>query len=565
MVMMPAIKNTLINNKKQQLRDIIHIAYSIIEEHHHNALKNQLNLEETKKNLLHELKNLRYGGDLKEYIWVNTIEPVMLMHPFLDSLEGKYVGDFEDPAGKRLFWEMVLISKDKKEGFINYQWQWKDDTSKIIPKLSYVKVYEPWNWIVGTGVYMADIEEEMNNVRYKLNILIWGLILILLLVLVFILWSDIKIVKRKEKVELALQYSESRYKTYMNNAPEGIAILNPSFEIIESNQKFKDSFHKTSPIPQDLNSFLKLTPNEFNALKTKIANRGKYSREVVHYYNKKRENYLLDLSAIPDNCFIAFFVNITNLKIYEEELIKSKLKAEQSDKLKSAFLANMSHEIRTPVNGILGFVRLLEKNNVSKHKRKEYLEIIDLSTKQLLILISDIIDISKIESGLLQVNYTYFDVYETLIGMYKFFKHKVNELNPSLSFSLSCSDSIKGLKIYSDEIRFKQVILNLLNNALKFTPTGKIILGCTRTANQFHFFVEDTGIGIEAELQDKIFDRFTQALDEDGIFQKGTGLGLAISKGIAELLGGKLEVRSTKNRGSRFTFTLNSPIKEANP
>ncbi|HEY4787517.1 MAG TPA: ATP-binding protein [Bacteroidales bacterium] len=241
------------------------------------------------------------------------------------------------------------------------------------------------------------------------------------------------------------------------------------------------------------------------------------------------------------------------------ELYKAKKKAEESDKLKSAFLANMSHEIRSPMNAILGFGELLRGSDLTQEKRKEYIDIIQSKGNQLLRLINDIIDLSKIESDTIVVNPEPFQLnqlFDELLVTYKrVLNHEEKNETIKLSFHKGLTDTKSWVK--TDATRLRQILSNLLDNAVKFTPKGEIIAGYDLIENNMlQFYVRDTGIGIPKEKQSVIFERFRQVSDDRSLQYGGTGLGLSIVKSLVELLGGKIWVTSTQDIGSQFNFTL---------
>ncbi len=259
---------------------------------------------------------------------------------------------------------------------------------------------------------------------------------------------------------------------------------------------------------------------------------------------------------------IGVHTDITERKKAELELIKSREKAEESDKLKSAFLANISHEIRTPLNAIVGFSDLLIKSNVSKEKKEKFQRIIRLNNKALTSLINDIIDISKIEANQLKLLFSDSNISELLIEIKDTFNEiKKDEGKENIDIIYKPDEKHKDLVLNTDSLRFKQVIQNLIENSLKYTKEGYIEFGYNVINNEtVQFFVKDTGIGISDNKIKLIFDRFRQANDEVRIEYGGVGLGLAISKNIIELMDGKIWVKSSENKGSTFYFTV--PFKK---
>ena len=238
--------------------------------------------------------------------------------------------------------------------------------------------------------------------------------------------------------------------------------------------------------------------------------------------------------------------DITPLKETEQKLIIARDKAEELDRLKSAFLANMSHEIRTPLNAIVGFSSLLAETD-SRNERQEYIKIVQENNELLLQLISDILDLSKIEAGTFNFVYTNVDVNETGAGIIKSMSMKVSK-----GVELIFEEPLPECYLYTDKNRFTQVISNFINNALKFTQQGCITLGYEQVSHQkIKFYVRDTGMGIPEEKQKSIFERFVKL----NTFVQGTGLGLSICKSIVSQMGGEIGVDSTEGIGSCFWFT----------
>lgn len=254
---------------------------------------------------------------------------------------------------------------------------------------------------------------------------------------------------------------------------------------------------------------------------------------------------------------IGFALDITESSIAERELKEAKKIAEDSVKAREIFLANMSHEIRTPMNGILGMAQLLFKTQLEE-KQANYLNIIRKSAENLLVILNDILDLAKIESGKLEIEHIPFDLREVAETAIQSFIYKADEKAIGLNLSLS---GLKERYLIGDPFRLNQVLVNLLSNAIKFTDRGEVKLDVkagheTEQEIIYEFFISDTGIGIEQEKITHLFEKFTQA--DSGIGRKygGTGLGLNISKNLIEMQGGRIWAESTPGLGSRFYFTI---------
>lgn len=254
------------------------------------------------------------------------------------------------------------------------------------------------------------------------------------------------------------------------------------------------------------------------------------------------------------NAVIVNARNISTIKEYEAELIKAKERAEESDRLKSAFLANMSHEIRTPMNGILGFASLLKNNDIDIETHKEYVNIIENSGHRMLNIINDIIDISRIESNLMDLHYSDSNINEQIDYIYTFFLPEVEK--KGLQFKHQCDLSFQEATYNTDREKVYAILTNLVKNAIKYTHKGSIEFGYHIEGNLIQFYVKDSGIGIAKEEQESIFKRFIQADLKDRPLYQGAGLGLSIAKAYVNMLGGEIWVESEIGKGSTFFFTI---------
>jgi len=281
------------------------------------------------------------------------------------------------------------------------------------------------------------------------------------------------------------------------------------------------------------------------------------------FLNKKKNGELFwelaSISPIFDTNgaithFLAVKEDITERKQTEEELLRAKEKAEESNRLKTEFLHNMSHEIRTPMNGIMGFSEMLDDPDISPENQKLYLKFIVNSSTQLLRIIDDIIEISQLATKQVKITKVRASLNDLLLNLFSIFDLKAKEKKVPLYLKRDLLDSQSF--IYTDTSKLNKILENLLENALKFTSTGFVELGYQIRDNTIELYVKDTGIGINAEKQDIIFERFSQEEKDKTVVYGGLGLGLSIAKEYAELLGGEITLKSEKGKGSAFYVTI---------
>lgn len=254
----------------------------------------------------------------------------------------------------------------------------------------------------------------------------------------------------------------------------------------------------------------------------------------------------------------------SQLRKINEELKAAKEKAEESDRLKSAFLANMSHEIRTPMNGILGFAELLQDPRLTDKEAQEFISLIRISGKRMLNIINDLIDISKVESGMASVSTSAVEINDQIDFLYNFFRPEAESKGLELQFHKGLMNARS--RIITDKEKIFAILTNLIKNAIKFSVSGIIEFGYSLKDEHLEFFVKDQGIGIPAEKQQAVFERFVQADNSLTSNYEGAGLGLSISKAYVDMLGGNIRLSSRPGSGTSFCFTIPyTPIAAEEP
>lgn len=381
-----------------------------------------------------------------------------------------------------------------------------------------------------------------------------------------------EIVENKRTSE-ELKESQAFLENVFNAIQDGITIVDKSLNIVATNKWIKDIYKTNSEVVgspcfrtyRNKNQICNNCPAH-ETLKTK-----KVHSAIIEVNEVNNKTLFLEITTFPildknKNIInmIEYVKDVTDRKMAQDQLLKSneelktaKEKAEESDRLKSAFLANMSHEIRTPMNGILGFAELLKEPDLSEIEHQKFLSIIEKSGERMLNIINDLIDISKIESNLMEVQYSELNINTQLEYLYSFFKPETDK--KGLKLALQYGAFGKDANISTDKDKFIAIFSNLIKNALKYTKKGNITFGYSIKDKSVEFFVQDTGLGIPKKSQKKIFDRFVQADLALTSEYEGAGLGLAITKGYLNLLGGEIWVQSKYRNGSKFCFSLPYP------
>lgn len=371
--------------------------------------------------------------------------------------------------------------------------------------------------------------------------------------------------------ELELLRQNQEYESVFNYSQDGLGVVDWQGKFLKFNDAYinmlgysKEEFLGQScielSIPEDVSRSLKM----FEKLKTK-----RFVKNFEKTCVRKDGSHVhvsLSLVVLPDNERI--LINAKDLTVKKKlfnELMIAKINAENANAAQSKFLANMSHEIRTPMNGILGFSKIL-KDSLTNPVDVDHANMIETSAKMLLEIINDILDISKIQSGNMELDKQNFDLYDALVHTIRLYQVQAFEKN--ISFEIDIDETLKDLIIFSDAIKLKQVISNLLNNAIKFTPQYGMILFSSKvvetdkTSIKVRFSVKDNGIGISQDRQIIIFEPFRQENESTTREFGGTGLGLSICKEIVNMFGGDLLLMSQKDQGSEFYFEITFPFGE---
>ncbi|TKG91097.1 PAS domain-containing sensor histidine kinase [Puteibacter caeruleilacunae] len=360
-----------------------------------------------------------------------------------------------------------------------------------------------------------------------------------------------------------LQASESRYKALLQAIPD-------IFFVIDKDGIYMDYVAKEQDLlkvkPDDIigNSIFevgfsdKMTRAIFQGIQNVIRFD---SIETIEYaFDTPHGTMLFEMRMVKldDQSVISLARDITKRKLTEQKLEEAKNKAEEADKLKSAFLANLSHEVRTPMNAILGFSKMLASPDFEEEERLKFINIITHNGEILMKLLTDMINLSKIETGQIEVEKGYLKINQLLAELYRNFTFEKNQNDKGhLKLTLQMGNENPNFAVYTDSTLLRDIMSNLIDNAIKFTDKGEVEFGYSlKSDNKIEFFVKDTGIGIPEEAKEEIFMRFHQLENDKSKNYGGTGLGLSIAQYYAEQIGSSLDFTSVAGKGSRFFFSF---------
>jgi len=369
----------------------------------------------------------------------------------------------------------------------------------------------------------------------------------------------------KETITREYSYSEMFYKILIQSADDGISFYDRDWNLKYANSAFYSMIGLTREQYFDINTLEIMHPEDSGYEKERteaLQANGFYETELRlkhqdgHYVNLSTRSVTVKNENGDIIGALTISRDITTLKKVHEELVKANVEAEASNRLKSSFLANISHEIRTPLNSVVGFANLLLANDITNDVKEEYIEHINHNSEKLLQIIGDIIDLSRLESSQIEITYEEASVNSIVNEIVEESRKIIKRNEKSIIINVMNMLEENGDLIFTDRIWLKRVLNHLMDNAVKFTLEGSIRLSYAKENDSLVFRVKDTGIGINKENLDHIFEEFRQEIDGHHRPFEGLGVGLTLAKEVIERMGGRIFVQSEKGVGSEFSFSI---------
>lgn len=575
---LPSFEANLMAAKQETIKELTTLTWEIL-----NGLEKKVQAGEMSRSQAQQLakeyiRDLRYGPERKDYFWINDMHPTMVMHPYRPDLNGSDLTNFADPEGKRLFIEFVKTVKADGQGYVRYKWQWKDDPERIVPKLSYVREFKPWGWVIGTGIYLEDVHAKILQLSHNLQYLFSVILFFIILLSFYTIWQARQNEKKKTIVEIALKSSEERYRTILKIFEDGY------FEVdLAGNMLFcNDSMSKIIGYPkEDL-----MGMNNRNFMDDETAYKVYKTFNEVFQTGKLRKGFDWKLSRPdgtirwietsvtllygPDDQPVGFrgvVRDISERKIaaQEKEALEKQLRYSQKMESIGTLTGGIAHDFNNILSIILGNAEIAMDDLTEWNPTRKNLTEIRNATLRAKDVIQQLLSFNRKEEYLLKPLRIDMVIDDTL-----------NLLRSSIPANISIQKTVHdpiGI-IMANPTQIQQIILNLCSNAVHAMENrkGQLDIELSNTfidkpdlkndsglsaGNYLLLEVRDNGEGIDEGVIEKIFDPYFTTKEVG----KGSGMGLSVVHGIVKNHGGDIKVTSRINEGTCFRILF--PIVDA--
>jgi PAS domain S-box-containing protein len=585
-LLLPSIEGHLMDRKREMIRAVTQVAWSMV--NHYALLSEQgaMNGETAKSQAVEKLRQLRFGPEGKDYFWINDMHPRIIMHPYRPDLEGVDTTDLTDPTGKHLFVAFADKVRSQGAGYVDYQWQWQDDPNRIVEKISYVKGFTPWGWVIGSGVYVEDVRAQINAITKHMSMICFTIAAVMMLLSFYIVWQGAKSENKRRRIEASLIQSEAKYRLLTETAREIIITFDSNYLITYANQawtKISGTDHRAVVGRSLIDMIVPGHEKDFEE-KVRRAARGEtadYLFETTFYLADSGAMVPIEatLAMMPgiggDSGYLLAARDVTEKKKIEKQAQQQREQLYQSAKMASlgTLVSGVAHEINNPISTVMLNVQVLDKfwrsaNPIlEKFKEASGLAVGALSydefSKRMPQLIRHTIE------GVQRVKRIVGDLKEFAGQKPENARDRVN-LNHTVQKAVDIMSSLikKGTSNFKSDYapalptfmgnaqRIEQVVINLVVNACqameKTSKSLRLTTGYSEKKESLYIAVKDTGCGIPSDVAAQITDPFFTTRRDSG----GTGLGLSISDTIVRDHGGHIEFESVVGQGTTATVWI---------
>jgi PAS domain S-box-containing protein len=580
---LPAFEKNLLDSKREMIHEMTEITWGLLNQYEERVLSGELTLEEAQKRAISRISILRYGSELKDYFWINDMHPNMVMHPFRPDLDGTDITNFTDPNGKQLFVEFVKVVQKNGSGYVDYMWQWKDNPNRIVPKTSYVKGFEPWGWIIGTGIYIEDIQQKIDNITNYLYQICISIFALILLISLYIIWNNLYVEKKRIKAEKSIRYLRNLLSNVIDSMPSVLVGVDIEETIIQWNKEAEKitGISSDQAVGQQVSDVMPMITKEISRITQLIKDR-EIKKHRISIQSDEINNKISDITVYPliGNGIEGAVIRIDDVteQVAIEEIMI------QSEKMLSVggLAAGMAHEINNPLAGIMQNIQVIQnrlscelpKNRKIAEECGASIEIINdyINRREIHSMITAVIDSGRRAAEIVENMLSF-----SRKSSSEFIRHKISSLlDKTIEIAYNDYDLKKKYdfrkiiisKDYDESLpmvkcdgnKIQQVFLNLLKNAAQSMSDGEeqqappqINIRLFKKDGFISIEIEDNGPGMTENIRKRIFEPFftTKEIGE------GTGLGLSVSYFIiVKNHNGVMKVQSSPGKGAKFIIEL---------